>query len=60
MVNYELEKFRLENSIKLIEQFRICASHTDEIKWELDSIEKFYKIKLYALKRDHNARVDQD
>lgn len=50
-MSYELEKFKLENSIRLVEQFRVCASHTDEIKWELTSIEKFYKIKLRALKK---------
>lgn len=53
-MNYELEKFRLENSINLVNQFRTCAAHTDEIAWELSSIEKFYKIKLYALEKEAN------
>lgn len=51
----ELEKHGLENSIKLLQQFRESASHTDQIKWELDSIEKFYKIKLYALTKAHSS-----
>ena len=38
-------------AIKLIQQFRDNAPYTDVIKWELDSIENFYKIKLHALEK---------
>jgi hypothetical protein len=51
----------IQYAIKLIQQFRENAPHTDEIKWELDSIEKFYKMKLYALKKvTDNVRVDKN
>ncbi|CAB4143772.1 hypothetical protein UFOVP447_232 [uncultured Caudovirales phage] len=51
----------IQHAIKLIQQFRDNAPYTDEIKWELDSIEKFYKIKLYALKKvTDDARVDKN
>lgn len=49
-VDVQTQKLELHNAIKLIQQFRASAIFTNEIKWELDSIEKFYKIKLQALK----------
>ncbi len=52
VTDYEIQKDAIENSIKLVQQLRELGAYSDEIKWELDSIEKFYKIKLYALRRD--------
>ena len=54
VTDYEIEKDAIENSIKLVQGLRNFGAYSDEIKWELDSIEKFYKIKLYALKRSSN------
>jgi hypothetical protein len=50
-MNIQLEIFKTENSIKLVQQFRICAAYTDEIEWELSSMEKFYNAKLHKLKQ---------
>lgn len=42
-------KARLEQSLDLLEEFRGKAS-TDGIEYELNSIAKFYKSKLYDLR----------
>lgn len=54
MTDYDIQKDAIENSIKLVQQLRDRGAYSDEIEWELNSIEKFYKIKLYALKKAHN------
>ncbi len=50
VTDYNLEKDAIENSIKMVRQLRDLGAYTDEIVWELNSIEKFYKIKLQQLK----------
>jgi hypothetical protein len=50
VTDYEIQKDAIENSIKLVQQLRELGAYSDEIKWELDSIEKFYKSKLYDLR----------
>ncbi len=50
VTDYKLEKDAIENSIEMVRQLRDRGAYTDEIVWELNSIEKFYKIKLQALK----------
>jgi hypothetical protein len=50
VTDYKLEKDAIENSIEMVRQLRDRGAYTDEIVWELDSIEKFYKIKLQSLK----------
>lgn len=50
VIDYNLEKDAIENSIEMVRQLRDRGAYTDEIVWELDSIEKFYKIKLQSLK----------
>jgi hypothetical protein len=50
VTDYKLEKDAIENSIEMVRQLRDRGAYTDEIVWELNSIEKFYKIKLQSLK----------
>jgi hypothetical protein len=50
VIDYKLEKDAIENSIEMVRQLRDRGAYTDEIVWELNSIEKFYKIKLQSLK----------
>jgi hypothetical protein len=60
-VDVQTQKLELHNAIKLIQQFRASTIFTNEIKWELDSIEKFYKIKLQALEKvTKDAGVDKN
>ena len=58
-MNLELEEDenlegKLERGLELIQQLRDEA-YIKNIEWELTSIEKFYRISLYALRKQNNC-----